>query len=87
MTGETPDEAGVLSLMERYGELDGEIVFTYAVAFVQVNQTLTSEQQAQLATLRAELLGELAYPSGAYLYSHPIAMPEIPETDFLFCSD
>ena len=87
MVGETPDQAAVLSLMEPYGELDGEIIFAYAVAFSELNQSLTDEQQAQLATLRTELLGDLAYPSGAYLYSQPIAMPEIPETDSLFSSD
>jgi hypothetical protein len=29
-------------------------------------------------------LGDLMYPSGAYLYSQAIPMPEIPNTDFLF---
>ena len=34
--------------------------------------------------LRTEMLGDMLYPSGAYLYSQPIAMPEIPNNDFLF---
>ena len=34
--------------------------------------------------LRKQMLGDLRYPTGAYLYSQPIAMPEIPNTDFLF---
>ncbi len=84
MVGETPDQAAVLGLMEKYGELDGAIVYNFAVNFAQVNQALTGDQQSQLMALRTELLGDMAYPSGAYLYSQPIAMPEIPNTDFLF---
>jgi hypothetical protein len=30
------------------------------------------------------MLGDMMFPSGAYLYSQAIAMPEIPNTDFLF---
>jgi hypothetical protein len=70
--------------MERYGELDGEIVYRYATAFAQVGQSLTTEQRAQLVAMRIDLLGELAYPEGAYLYAESIPMPEIPNTDFLF---
>jgi hypothetical protein len=84
MIGETPDLATVLSLMQRYGELDGEIIYRYATAFAQVYQSLSAEQQAQIMTLRTDLLGDLAFPTGAYLYSQPIPMPEILNTDFLF---
>lgn len=86
MAGESVDREGVLSLMEKYGELDGAIIYNFAVNFAQLNRTLTADQQAQLMALRTELLGEMTYPSGAYLYSQPIAMPEIPNTDFLFAT-
>ena len=82
--GGSADSATVLSLMEQYGELDGEIIYNLAVNFNKVNQTLTSDQQAKLMAYREELLGDLMYPSGAYLYSQPIALPAIPNTDFLF---
>lgn len=39
---------------------------------------------AQLMAYREEMLGDLMYPSGAFLYSEPIPMPEIQNTDFLF---
>jgi len=84
MDGSTPDETAVLALMDRYGELDGDIVARYAVAFAQVAQSLTTNQRDQLMNLRTNLLGDLAFPNGAYLYSQPIAMPEIPNSDFLF---
>lgn len=84
LEGGTADEATVLDLMAHYGELDGEIIYNLAVNFVQVNQTLTDEQKAQLMALREEMLGDLMYPSGAYLYSQAIPMPEIPSSDFLF---
>jgi hypothetical protein len=34
--------------------------------------------------MRQELLGDLSHPTGAYLYSQAVAMPSIPNTDFLF---
>ncbi len=84
MSGGTPDRAAILGLMEKYGELDGAIVYNFAINFAQVNQTLTAEQQAQLMALRAKMLGDKLHPAGAYIYSQPITMPEIPNTDFLF---
>jgi hypothetical protein len=74
----------LFDLMNRYGELDGDIIYRYATAFAQVSQTLTADQRTQLMRLRTDLLGDLAYPNGAYLYSEPITMPVIPNTDFLF---
>ena len=82
--GKSADSASVLSLMDRYGELDGQIVARYATAFAQVGRSLTAEQRAQLAMLRTDLLGDLSAPSGAYLYAQAIPMPAIPDTDFLF---
>ncbi len=84
LIGGTADKALVLSLMEEYGALDGAIIYNYATNFAQVNQTLTAEQKAQLMSFREEMLGDLMYPSGAYLYSRAIPMPEIQNTDFLF---
>jgi hypothetical protein len=83
-TGGTADRATVLSLMEKYGQLDGEIIYNLAVNFVRVSQTLTSEQKAKLTAFRKEMLGDLMYPSEAFLYSQPIPMPQIPNTNFLF---
>ncbi len=84
MAGGAPDQEAVLALMERYGELDSEISYLYATAFAQVGQSLTEAQRAELAALRMEILGDQAFPDGAYLYASPIAIPEIPNTDFLF---
>jgi hypothetical protein len=83
IAGETPDQAAVLALAMKYGQLDGELVYNYATAFVEVSQTLSANQQASLMALRTQLLGNLS-PSGAFLYSEPIPMPEIPDSDFLF---
>jgi hypothetical protein len=84
MSGEAPDKETVLNLMNTYGEMDGAIIYYYALNFAQVDQTLSKEQIAQLMALREELLGEMLYPSGAYLYSQPIPMPKIGNTDYLF---
>ena len=84
LNGMTPDKETVLSMMKQYGEYDGEIIYNMAVNFTKVNQSLTSEQKSQIDAMRSELLGELSHPNGAYLYSEPISMPEIPSSDFLF---
>ncbi len=84
MVQDSINDSMVLSLGERYGELDGEVSYYYATHFSEVSSTMTSEQKAQAVTLR-----DLAdFPcSGAYLYSAKIAMPDVENTDFLFNSD
>jgi len=85
MAGGSPAEADVLTLMEDYGALDGEIVTRYATAFAQVEQSLTDAQRTELDALRLQILGDaFLFPTGAYLYAEPISMPVIPDTDFLF---
>jgi len=75
------DEGSVLPLMERYGELDGEISYYYATHFTEASKTLSSTQNEQLAAMRKNL-NDIPC-SGAYLYSQNISMPEIENTDFL----
>jgi hypothetical protein len=82
LAGETPDSAAVLALSARYGELDGQIAYWYATRFAAVAQALGAEDQAEVEAL-ADSLGYLP-PTGAFLYSAPIPMPTIPNTDFLF---
>jgi len=80
MAGETVDKEKVFIMIERYGELDGWVSSLYANRFAQVNSTLTDEQRAQLVTLR----NLDVVPEGAYRFSTPVDMPEVPNTDFLF---
>jgi Raf kinase inhibitor-like YbhB/YbcL family protein len=79
---ETVDKAQVLARSRRYGELDGEISFLYAMAFAEVARTLTADQKQTL--LKLQNLDARYACKGAYLYSRAIDMPEIPDTDFLF---
>jgi hypothetical protein len=78
---EAASREAVLALARRYGELDGEISWHYATHFAQVAHSLGAAQKQALMKLR-----DLdAYTcSGAYLYSEPISMPAIQNTDFLF---
>lgn len=80
MTGGTIDKELVYTLIERYGELDGEMSALYATRFAQVNSTLTDAQRAALVQLR----NLTVVPQGVYLFSNPVAAPQIPNTDFLF---
>jgi hypothetical protein len=82
MTEEAIDSVAVMDLAGRYGELDGEIVYSYATCFSNVGRSLSGAQQEALAAL-ADSLGYLP-PTGAFLCSAPIDMPEIANTDFLF---
>ncbi len=72
----------VLSHSESYGEYDGEIIYLYATYFAQVYHSLSVDQKSQIT----DLANDLGYvdPPGAFLYSAPIEMPSIDNTDFLF---
>ena len=81
LAGEAASKEKVLALCRHYGELDGSLSFYYATRFAEVNRTLTAEQRAALNKLR----GLAGYEcKGAFVYSEPIALPEIQKTDFLF---
>ncbi len=80
--GGQADKQKVLALGRRYGELDGEMSWMYAMAFAKVNRTLTTEQRTMMMKLR-NLDGYQSAP--AYLYSSPMqTLPAIRNTDFLF---
>jgi phosphatidylethanolamine-binding protein (PEBP) family uncharacterized protein len=79
--GQSADTEKVLSLSKRYGELDGRISYLYATAFAHVGKTLTEQQKSDLARMR---MNNPADPKGPFLYSTPIHMPIIENTDFLF---
>lgn len=79
--GETADEAKVLALSKRYGELDGGMSYLYATAFGAIGRTLTAPQRQRLASLRHD---NPADPKGPFLYSSPVRMPVIGSTDHLF---
>jgi phosphatidylethanolamine-binding protein (PEBP) family uncharacterized protein len=85
MTTDTIDRDAVMTLSERYGELDGAIIHAYATHFAQVYASLSAAQRASLTAL-VDALGYVSAP-GAFLYSEPIAMPAIENTDYLFGVD
>jgi hypothetical protein len=79
--GESADNDRVQSLSRRYGELDGEMSYFYATAFAEVGKSLSPAQKQTLAKMRTT---DPSDPKGPFLYSDPIAMPTIENTDFLF---
>lgn len=81
LNGETADKDKVLALSKRYGELDGEMSYLYATAFAHVGRALTPQQKEKLAGMRTTNPSD---PRGPFLYSDPIALPSIENTDFLF---
>jgi len=80
-SGNVADKDKVMSLSKRYGELDGEMSYFYAIAFAAVGKTLTVQQKAALAGMRVTDPSE---PKGPFLYSTPVNSPKIENTDFLF---
>ncbi len=81
-TGDTVDSAAVLALSAQYGALDGSLSYSYAMRFSTVAHGLDAGTRAAVTAL-SDSLGYLP-PPGAFLYSAPIAMPSIENTDFLF---
>jgi hypothetical protein len=82
LSSQTADQATILSLSERYGELDGELSYYYATIFTEVYNSFTGDQKTRLIKLATDL-GYID-PTGGFLYSEPIQMPEIVSTDFMF---
>jgi len=80
MQGKTVDKERIFALIHSYGELDGRMSGLYASRFAAVNRTLTAEQRAALVKLR----NLAVIPNGVYRFATPVAMPTIPNTDFLF---
>lgn len=81
LKGETADQTTVFALSRRYGELDGNLSFLYATAFAKVGQSLNAQQKQSLMSLRKIDPSE---PKGPFLYSTPIGMPKIDDTDQFF---
>jgi hypothetical protein len=82
LAGGVADSLTVMTLSARYGELDGELSYYYATNFSQVYSGMSADQKSKLTGLS----GDLGYidPSGGFLYSQPIPMPDIINTDFMF---
>ena len=82
LDGETASSETVETLSEQYGEFDGELIYYYGTYFAKIYHSLTDDQKEKIT----DLGNDLGYvePTGAFLYSEPIAMPEIDNTDFLF---
>jgi len=78
----TSDSSTVIALSQRYGELDGELSYYYATTFTQVWNSLSADQKTKLTQLASQL--RYVAPGGGFLYSQPIDMPTIENTDFMF---
>ncbi len=89
----------VLEKSRTYGELDGEIVYSYVMAFAQVNQLMNDAQKADMAALRMSIMSgvyngvpfDYSVCTTPYLYSAVIEdtsvlAPYIANTDYLFGS-
>jgi len=83
-TGTSVDSAQVAALSAEYGALDGELAYWYTMRFTAVANSLSAAQRAAVDSLANEL-GYVA-PRGAFLYSAPIPMPTLPNTDSFFSS-
>ena len=79
--GTSAEKKKVLSLARRYGELDGELSYSYAIAFASVGQSLNPGQKTKLTSLRSANPQD---PQGPFLYSAPIQAPVIANIDTFF---
>ena len=82
LSGGNADQTKVMALGREYGELDGDLSWTYATAFANVNRSLTSQQREAMQKLR-NLEGYKSAP--AYVYSDPVnEQVQLPDTDHFF---
>jgi hypothetical protein len=79
--GEPASPDKVLSLSRRYGELDGEMSYFYASAFAQVGKMLSARQVEEMAGMRSSNPSD---PKGPFLYSEPVRLREVENTDAFF---
>lgn len=82
LSGSSASSSLVQTLSESYGQYDGAIISLYATRFSQVYNSLSATQKSQVIAL-GNSLGYID-PTGAFLYSQPVAMPVIENTDYLF---
>jgi len=75
----TDNEAAVMTLMKEYGVLEGEMSYRYATRFTEIGNSLTDEQNEALYELRNQYI----FPEGTYLYSAPIDMIDITDSDLI----
>ncbi|WP_371323427.1 hypothetical protein VX159_13605 [Dechloromonas sp. ZY10] len=81
LDGERADRQRVLSLSRRYGELDGQLSYLYAMAFARIGQSLSPAQKQALAKLRKV---DPAEPRGPFLYSTPVSQPKVDGVERFF---
>jgi hypothetical protein len=81
LRGEGPAESDVTTLGKRYGELDGELAYEYAIAFASIYKIMDAQQKEKLVALRSHHTRE---NGTAFIYSDRISMPTIPDSSFLF---
>jgi len=80
LNGSGPAESELRTLGRRYGELDGELAYLYARAFVDLHRTLDADQKARLTALR----GTPSHEAGsAFLFSDRIPMARMPDASRL----
>jgi len=77
------DKQKVLDLSAKYGEFDGNYIYTMADQFVDVARTLTNQQMDTLIWLR-ELEDFPCKEGTVFLYSKEITEPSIENTDKFF---
>lgn len=82
LADENASSATVQTLSEEYGRYDGELIYYYATYFADIYISLSNDQKNQIDDLGKQL--GYVDPPGAFLYSAPIDMPQIDNTDFLF---
>jgi hypothetical protein len=81
LTGAGPSESDIVALARRYGEMDGNLSYEYAMAFAQIYKSMNSQQKEKLAALRTDHNHE---NGTAFIYSDRIPMPKIPDSTSLF---
>ena len=82
LEGEPLDSEEIMRLATEYGSIDGRISIMYAITFTEIYRSLSSQQIESIRAIAQDLGYEPC--QGAFLYSEPIPMPFLENTDRFF---
>ncbi len=80
-SGEKADEAKIVSLSKKFGEMDGEIAYLYANAFSNVKNSLSRTQLNKSIQIRNISQYQC---NGAFIYAEPSRVPDVGNITSLF---
>lgn len=81
LDGQAANAPQVLAWSRRYGELDGELAWLYAQAFISIGRSLSPAQRQDLTQMRARSPQGPQDPKGPFLFAAPLDAAGLAQAD------